>query len=124
MIFIPFMEMPKNCYECPFLFDEAEYCPVRGVNVDAREKAEQRDDICTLVDFDDSTIYGYKMKELIAFADACRKYGVDERDMKAFANNVEWSLKIVCEEQRKVFEETFKRFEGGLLRVEEKEATP
>lgn len=119
MIFIPFMEMPKNCYECPFLFDEAEYCPIRGRNVDAREKAEQRDGACTLIDFDDSTIYGYKMKELIAFADACRKNGVDERDMKAFANNCEWALKVISDEQKKLFEEAWKKSFGEILHVED-----
>ena len=34
-----------------------------------------------------STVCGFRLEELVLFANACRRQGIDETDLKMFANN-------------------------------------
>ena len=50
------------------------------------------------------TVYGYPVNELIAFAAACRENGVEEKDLKTFANNVRFAFEIVHAEAEAAFQ--------------------
>lgn len=50
-----------------------------GFEASAREAFER------IIDFDPAAIYGYPVKELIAFAAACREQGVENDDLARFA---------------------------------------
>ena len=122
MIFIPNMEIPETCDACPFgnQADAVSYgCACLDYCFHMFDYASFRHEDCPLKDFDDLTIFGYNARNLIAFAIACEKYGVDKRDLKAFANNCEWALKAISDEQRKAFEEAWKKSFGGVLCVED-----
>lgn len=48
---------------------------------------------------DDDTIFGYKIKDLRIFAEACRKAEVTDDDLKEFVGNVEKAYTFVRLEQ-------------------------
>ena len=50
------------------------------------------------------TLYGYPLPTLIAFAAACRENGVEEKDLKTFANNVRFAFEIVHAEAEAAFQ--------------------
>jgi hypothetical protein len=50
------------------------------------------------------SIYGYPVKQLIAFVAACRQNGVEEKDLRTFANNVEFAYHAVEAETMAAFE--------------------
>lgn len=56
-------------------------------------------------------VYGYPVEELIAFAMACRKYGVKNEDLQTFAFNLEFAFKILQDD----IEESMKRVFSGVL---------
>ena len=56
------------------------------------------------------TCCGYDVKELIAFAIACRRAGVDEKDLKCFAQNCESAWKVMQEEFNNAIKETLEKW--------------
>ena len=60
------------------------------------------------------TVEGYPVKELQAFAFACREAGVDERDMKAFANNIRFALDAVHRDMERVHQNQMKALSEKL----------
>ena len=47
------------------------------------------------------TIYGYKIEDLILFAQACKKQGITENDLKYFATNCEYAYKTIRDEMER-----------------------
>lgn len=56
------------------------------------------------------TCCGYDVKELIAFAIACRKAGVDEKDLKYFAQNCESAWRLMQEEFEQAIKKTIEKW--------------
>lgn len=54
------------------------------------------------------TCRGYPVDELIVFADACRRMGVDEADLKFFAQNVKEAYRYVRHEWTRAMENTMR----------------
>ena len=51
-----------------------------------------------------SQIYGLTLDYLVPFAYACRKAGIENRDLKSFVTNTEWIYEVIrkdCEAQMK-----------------------
>lgn len=44
----------------------------------------------------DETIYGYPIRDLVIFADACRVAGVGPKELKDFVGNVEAAYSVVA----------------------------
>lgn len=44
----------------------------------------------------DETIYGYQIRDLVIFADACRVAGVGPKELKEFVGNAEVAYDIVA----------------------------
>lgn len=61
----------------------------------------------------DSALYGYNLEHLIAFAVACRRAGVEEDDLKTFANNLDFAFQIASEELRRQQMEAVAKSMGG-----------
>lgn len=59
------------------------------------------------------SLYGYNLEHLIAFAIACRRAGVDENDLKTFANNLDFAFQIASEELRRQLMEAAAKTMGG-----------
>ena len=49
------------------------------------------------------TIYGYKIEDLILFAQACKKQGITENDLKDFATNCEYAYKTIKDEMDRLW---------------------
>lgn len=49
------------------------------------------------------TIYGYKIEDLILFAQACRNQGITENDLKYFATNCEFAYKTIKDEMDRLW---------------------
>lgn len=49
------------------------------------------------------TIYGYKIEDLILFAQACRNQGITENDLKDFATNCEFAYKTIIDEMDRLW---------------------
>lgn len=64
---------------------------------------------------DQATCYGYNTRELLLFAEACRKQGIDEKDLKDFMHNIEAIIDLVRQELR----ESVARAVGDFMRKEE-----
>lgn len=60
-----------------------------------------------------SALYGYRLEYLIPFATACRRAGVDEDDLKTFANNLDFAFQIASEELRRQQMEAVAKSMGG-----------
>ena len=58
-------------------------------------------------------LYGYNLEHLIAFAVACRRAGVEEDDLKTFANNLDFAFQIASEELRRQQMEAVAKSMGG-----------
>lgn len=60
--------------------------------------------------FERSRFCGYTLKELLAFADACRRQGISEEHLHVFYKNAESAFKyimeIITENAKKSFERT------------------
>lgn len=61
----------------------------------------------------DSTVCGYRVKELLLFAEACRKQGITETELHDFCLNVESAYQLVIDEQREVTEKYLAELMGG-----------
>ncbi len=57
--------------------------------------------------FERSRLCGYTAKELLMFADACRRQGITEAEMRAFCNNSESALNYMIE---KMYEQMEKKY--------------
>lgn len=62
------------------------------------------------------TVYGYPVRDLMIFALACRKNGVEGQDMRVFAQNAELAYIVVSrdleESLERAFNEQFDRLRG------------
>ena len=58
-------------------------------------------------------VYGYPIKDLIAFAIACRKNGVEYEDLKTFAHNVEFGISIARNEMDEALNKVISDFRAG-----------
>lgn len=61
----------------------------------------------------EKTCCGYDEKELIAFAIACRRNEVDEKDLKSFAQDCEFAWRVMQEEFESKIREAFEKWTGG-----------
>ena len=61
----------------------------------------------------EKTCCGYDEKELIAFAIACRRNEVDEKDLKTFAQDCEFAWQVMQEEFESKIREAFEKWTGG-----------
>ena len=61
----------------------------------------------------DPTLYEYNLEHLVAFAIACRMAGVDEGDLKTFANNLDFAFQIASKELRRQQMEAAAKTMGG-----------
>lgn len=61
----------------------------------------------------DPVLCGYDFKQLVAFALACRRAGVNEDDLKTFANNLDFAFQIASEELRRQQMEAVTKSLGG-----------
>ena len=57
-------------------------------------------------------VFGYPLEYLVAFAEACRRAGVDESDLKTFANNCEFAYATMEEEHRQHINQAIEAFMG------------
>ena len=66
---------------------------------------------------DEQTVYGYPVKEIILFANMCRRHGITEKDLLDFCrgavNGWECGYDDFCRVQENMYEEAKKRFEKG-----------
>lgn len=103
------LEKPENCSECLLCHrfgNVVHYCFLSDKNahpIQAKKKW------CPLVPVEEATICGYPLRNLVAFAVACVKNNVDEHDLKEFANNAEFAIKCIVDEQKKVFERALEK---------------
>lgn len=111
-VLIQGLSMPVDCDHCHFI-DDVEgscHCVIERQcykrhyfpgykDTRPREKGK-RAAWCPLIPIEDASIYGYPMRELLAFAIACQRNGVDEHDLHKFALNAEFALKVVADAQR------------------------
>ena len=58
----------------------------------------------------EKTCCGYDVNELISFATACRRAGVDEKDLKNFAQDCEFAWKVMQKEICSAIEEAFEKY--------------
>ena len=59
-------------------------------------------------------LYGYHLDYLIAFATACRRAGVNDDDLKTFANNLDFAFQIATDEIRRLQMEAAAKVMGGM----------
>ena len=64
-----------------------------------KENKELRRKIEMCMNMYGTTCYGFDLGQLVVFAYAVRKAGVDESDLKTFANNMEIAIHLIREEQ-------------------------
>lgn len=64
----------------------------------------------------DAQVYGFRLKDIIVFAHACRMAGVQNHELKDFVNATVWMCEVFS---KKVDEETSKQlkrfFEGSVI---------
>ena len=53
----------------------------------------------------DPTIYGFDHDELLLFAYACREAGVENEDLKAFSNNIQFAFDVVWRDMERVHQQ-------------------
>lgn len=58
----------------------------------------------------EKTCCGYDVNELISFATACRRAGVDEKDLKNLAQDCEFAWKVMQKEIYSAIEEAFEKY--------------
>ena len=57
----------------------------------------------------EGTILGYRIKDLLIFAEMCKEAEISTDDMKAFSTDVELVYKTLSNVMRKMQDEVFKR---------------
>ena len=95
-----------GCYDCTFgcfsPFDcKNDLCDVKEATQMAIKALEEP-----------PQLYGYSLDELIAFATACRRAGVNESDMRTFATNCRTAWEIMEQEFRQSIEDGLKKAIG------------
>ena len=50
---------------------------------------------------DDMEIFGYPIKDLVLFAEACRKKGIDETELKWFCTEMKTAYQMIADEFKK-----------------------
>lgn len=105
-------ERDEGCDECPYLHNgmcrtmlsDAAYA------LEAAEKriAELEDDLLngTINNPERFKIYGYKLRDLILFAEMCKRNDVREEDMKQAAWNLELAVRAVMNERQEIVKNT------------------
>ena len=71
------------------------------------------------------TCHGYNIERLVAFGEACRKAGVDEKDLKGFAQNCESSWRAMQREFEYAIREAFEKYKDIRMtyrEIQEEEA--
>lgn len=105
-----------KCAGCPYYANESHWCDetkiVRAA-ADALEAAEKRiaeleDDLrnSTISNPERFKIYGYKVRDLILFADMCKRNDVREADLKQAAWNLELAVRAVMNERQEIVKNT------------------
>ena len=99
----------QDCYErnCYANSGKGLYCNIPKLMADAADAIErlQKQNEELQERWSAATIEGFPVNDLILFAQVCRKNGVREKDLQAFAWNMEKALEIV----RKEFDEALHR---------------
>ena len=78
-----------------------------GDNLIGRLKPYDPDDGTEGAKCEFCTVYGYPIRHLVLFAAACRKNGVEEHDMRFFAQNAEIAFKYVRRDLEESLERAF-----------------
>ena len=87
-----------------------------GRLIDADKLEETMDDRYSLGEIgrrerdDDSMVYGYKVKDVIVFAQACRKAGISDDEMRQFALNCQNAYNAVIDEANRAIKIVLKDF--------------
>lgn len=68
----------------------------------------------------DDVICGFKAKDLIIFATAVRKAGIENKDLAMFAKNAQNAYDFVIKMQQEAMEESLHKFSIAELQKEEK----
>lgn len=104
--------------ECPYFIDKD--CPKRIMcdAADALEAADKRIaelemDLLngTISNIERIKIYGYTVKDLILFADMCKRNDVQESDLKKVAWNLELAVRAVMNERAEIVKNTMDEIE-------------
>lgn len=65
---------------------------------------------------DDDTICGFNVRDLVLFASAARKMGIDDNDLAKFARNAEFAYDFVFREHKEAMEKSLRYLSGAELR--------
>lgn len=65
---------------------------------------------------DDDTICGFRARDLILFATAARKMGIDNADLAKFARDTESAYNFVVREQKEAMEQSLRHLSAIELR--------
>ena len=70
---------------------------------------------------EEKTCCGYDVKELITFATACRRAGVDEKDLKTFVQDCELAWRVMQVETSSAIREAFEKYSDISMHQESEE---
>lgn len=106
-------DVVSDCNNCPLFgdCDSLEYPLLHAADaLEAAEKriAELEDDLRnrTISNPERFKIYGYKLRDLILFADMCKRNNVEAEDMKQAAWNLEFAVRAVMNERADIVKNT------------------
>lgn len=104
----------NRCGDCAY-YDREPWCEAALANdaADALEAAEKRiaeleDDLRngTISNIDRFKVYDYTVKDLILFAEMCKRNDVKEADLKQAAWNLELAVRAVMNERKEIVKKT------------------
>ena len=119
------LDKPKFCNKCPMVRRYANlwsiYC-----NATDRKLVDDWDgdpgieievpEWCPAIDFDMLEVYGYDFKDILVFADACRRAGVRNEELKDFVNATEQMYEVFAKKVNEEMGKQMKRFfEGSVV---------
>lgn len=115
-------DIAERCLPCGY-YDQEPWCESALMNdaADALEAAENRiaeleDDLrnSTISNPERFKIYGYTVKDLLLFADMCKRNDVREADLKQAAWNLELAVRAVMNERQEIVKNTMDEITMGF----------
>lgn len=98
--------------------DETGYGGLTKHDVELVMRTPWRIPSADVIERDAFTIYGYSVKELLAFALACREQDVTDRDLKNFCYNLDFAYEAINKRQEKIFNEYLSKFCTDKIKIE------
>ena len=96
-----------------------EFCPLIKLPMSEEETVCMKDGVCLkdgenlrFIPLDSTSIFGYSLRDLIALAEACRKDGVTEKDLRNYVTNLEHAYDYIYRIVMEQIEDGFKRCIG------------